>query len=1110
MDTCTALTRRVEHLEFDKVAQALEITKLKRRVKKLERRNKVRVLKLRRLQRVRTAQRVETSDETMLDDVSNQGRMITEMDKDTDVVLEDVKEVADKAKEVADAVKDVEESLSMQDDETKPAEVQDVVDVVTTAKLITEVVTASSETNTAASINITTAEAQVPAVTLTTAHAVLNKNIDWDEAIDHVKRKAKEVPVVKRYQLLKRKPQTEAQDRKNMMVYLKNVDGFKMDYFKGMSYDDIRPIFEAKFNSNRATKRQKLDEEVEELKRHLQIMPIEDNDVYTEATLLARKVPVVDYQIIELNNKPYYKIIRVDDTHQLYVSFLIFLRNFDREDLEALWSLVKERFSTTKPKNFYDDFLLVTLGAMFEKPNIHAQIWKTQRNLQGPAKVKGWKLLESCVKVKTADEKCCYWNKIEEMAKGKVELTNEVPEPPPLLKELVTNKLLKSANGESSSSKNDQLDYKLTTDIRDLLDEINPLVKNFRMVGEPHEVAALIVGDFDSTKHKRNIILQCQDGDFKRINAYTMIESERLSFNRKNDKDMRSETYSKLATLAHNKDSGVKLQGKKRFLKSEDRLDVISRVFKIKLDCLMKEIKDDHILDVFKEIDKYISSEIPNKDEDPELYQLVTDHMMHGSCNADNPSCPCTVDYKCTKKFPKQFNDLTVIDDSGYAVYKRRNDGSTIKKSGKDLHNGYIVSYNPNLQRRYQAQINVEYCNQIHYRTSSIERLLFHLKDEQHVIFDATESIDYAVVWEKTWTVMGQDVLFVERIKQNKQDKLKEQYVKLYKSLMSEQKDIYYTVMNAVDKDKGGMFVVYGYNGTRKTYVYKTMSAALHSKVEDSMCHIAADSDLAELIRKAKTDTTVAFDKVFGGKVVLFGGDFQQILPVITNRGRHDVVNATINASYIWQKCTILRLTVNMRLGSRATEFEKKEIQEFADWILDIGNGKVSGANDGMSAIVFPYNMLILETDDDEKSILAPTHEMVDIINQRMLSLLIGDEKDYESSDSVCLVDDDSNFDNSIYTTVFLNGIRMSGIPYHSIKLKIGTPIMLMCNIDQRSGLCNETRLQILRVGENIIEAKIITGASAGTICAIPRMIISLTDTKTPFKLNRRQFPIQV
>nr|GEW58879.1 hypothetical protein [Tanacetum cinerariifolium] len=233
--------------------------------------------------------------------------------------------------------------------------------------------------------------------------AELNRTIDWDKVIDHVKKKAKEDPAMKRYQALKRKPQSEAQARKNMMIYLKNVVGFKMDYFKGMSYDDIHPIFEAKFDSNvtflqktkeqieedesralkrlnetpaeKAAKRQKLDDEVEELKIHLQIVPNEDDDVYTEATPLARTVPVVGYEIINQNNKPYYKIIRADDTHQLYIIFLTLLRNIDREDLEALWSLVKERFATAKPNNFSDEFLLITLGAMFEKPDIHHYIY---------------------------------------------------------------------------------------------------------------------------------------------------------------------------------------------------------------------------------------------------------------------------------------------------------------------------------------------------------------------------------------------------------------------------------------------------------------------------------------------------------------------------------------------------------------------------------------------------------------------------------------------------------------------------------------------------------------------------------------------------------------
>nr|GEU60363.1 hypothetical protein [Tanacetum cinerariifolium] len=213
-----------------------------------------------------------------------------------------------------------------------------------------------------------------------------------------------------------------------MMIYLRNMAGFKMDYFKGMTYDDIRPIFKKKFNSNmaflvkikkqieeedsralkrisesqedKAAKKHKLDEKVRELRKHLQMVP-NDNDVYTKATPLALKVPVVDYEIHTENNKPYYKIKRANETHQLYLSFLSMLRNFDREDLEVLWQLVKERFVSSKPKNFSNDFLLTTLGAMLEKPDIQAQILRNQISVHGLAKVKSWKLLESCVTTAT-------------------------------------------------------------------------------------------------------------------------------------------------------------------------------------------------------------------------------------------------------------------------------------------------------------------------------------------------------------------------------------------------------------------------------------------------------------------------------------------------------------------------------------------------------------------------------------------------------------------------------------------------------------------------------------------------------------------------------------
>nr|GEY98889.1 hypothetical protein [Tanacetum cinerariifolium] len=198
--------------------------------------------------------------------------------------------------------------------------------------------------------------------------AELNKNINWDDVIEQGRTKEKKDNAVLRYQALKRKPQTEAQAKKNMMVYLKNMAGFKMDFFKVMRYDAIRLIFEKNFNSvvgflkkseeeleeegsralkrksesfeENAAKKQKLDEEVEELKKHLQIVSNDEDDVYTEATPLALKVPVVDYQIHTENNKPYYKIIRADGTHQLFLRFLSLLRNFDREDLEFLWQIV--------------------------------------------------------------------------------------------------------------------------------------------------------------------------------------------------------------------------------------------------------------------------------------------------------------------------------------------------------------------------------------------------------------------------------------------------------------------------------------------------------------------------------------------------------------------------------------------------------------------------------------------------------------------------------------------------------------------------------------------------------------------------------------------------
>nr|GFD08301.1 hypothetical protein [Tanacetum cinerariifolium] len=145
---------------------------------------------------------------------------------------------------------------------------------------------------------------------------------------------------------MKKRPLTENKARKNMMIYLKNTASYKLDLFKGMSYDEICPIFQARFDANmrflfksreemeeedqevlksinetpaqKAAKRRKLNEEAQEvkdLKKHLEVVDDDDDDVFTEATLLARKVPVMDYQIVLINNKPRFKIIKADETH---------------------------------------------------------------------------------------------------------------------------------------------------------------------------------------------------------------------------------------------------------------------------------------------------------------------------------------------------------------------------------------------------------------------------------------------------------------------------------------------------------------------------------------------------------------------------------------------------------------------------------------------------------------------------------------------------------------------------------------------------------------------------------------------------------------------------
>ncbi|KAK9072462.1 hypothetical protein SSX86_008896 [Deinandra increscens subsp. villosa] len=414
--------------------------------------------------------------------------------------------------------------------------------------------------------------------------------------------------------------------------------------------------------------------------------------------------------------------------------------------------------------------------------------------------------------------------------------------------------------------------------------------------------------------------------------------------------------------------------------------------------------------------------------------------------------------------------------------------------------------------------------------------------------------------------------LIIEELSYDQND-LENDFTNLFNSLTDEQRTFFDVIMTSVKDNKGGVFFVYGYGGTGKTYLWKTLSAAIRSKgeivlnvassgiasllltrgrtahsrfliplnvTEDSICRIQPESDVAHLLRKTNL---IIWDKApkvhkhafealdrtmkdilsstserncqlpFGGKVVVFGGDFRQILPVVQGGTQHDIVKASLSSSHLWRKCEVLRLTKNMRLTVGNQNSDIEATREFAQWLLDLGEGNVGGNNDELIEFVYPSILDNFKnpTFFQERAILAPKNEVVSELNDRLLSLFPGEEKEYLSSNSLCPSDYvHDNFDANLYSPDVLNGLKISGLPDHRLVLKVGVPVMLLRNIDQKSGLCNGTRLQIISLGKRVIEAELISGSNIGHRTLIPKISLTPSDKKIPFKFQRRQFPIRV
>ncbi|XP_076947742.1 uncharacterized protein LOC143619778 [Bidens hawaiensis] len=208
-------------------------------------------------------------------------------------------------------------------------------------------------------------------------------------------------------------------------------------------------------------------------------------------------------------------------------------------------------------------------------------------------------------------------------------------------------------------------------------------------------------------------------------------------------------------------------------------------------------------------------------------------------------------------------------------------------------------------------------------------------------------------------------------------------------------KNVFDRIMMAVQQNKGGVFFVYGYGGISKMYLWKTLSTAIRSK----------------------------------GKIVL-----------------------TVASSGI----ASLLLTGGHTTHSRYSE------------------GNVGGPNDGVATIDIVDNLLIKDFVDpiskpfdfvyhdilqnhenqyyfQDRTILAPTNEIADEINDSLLKVFSGDKVEYLSSDTICSSEYINGMvDVALYSPELLNGLRISALPNHKLVLKVGVPVMLLRNLNQK------------------------------------------------------------
>ncbi|XP_019175422.1 PREDICTED: uncharacterized protein LOC109170687, partial [Ipomoea nil] len=473
---------------------------------------------------------------------------------------------------------------------------------------------------------------------------------------------------------------------------------------------------------------------------------------------------------------------------------------------------------------------------------------------------------------------------------------------------------------------------------------------------------------------------------------------------------------------------------------------------------------------------------------------------------------------RCSKHFPKRFVDSSTFDDNGYPVYRRRDNGSVVTKNGIALDNRYVVPHNRYLLLKYKAHINVEWCNQ----SRSIKYLFKYVNkghdrvtaefyktgnddengkavDEINMYYDYDDAVENIVnrptiaqsmflEWfEANKTYPGaRELTYVEMPTRFvwKKDLRKWQPRKKGFSIGR----IFY-----VPPATGEIFYLRGLVDDDNEYVDAIDEASHWASAEQlrrlfvtilmSSCMGKTGNSLARRLATSirrcpiQYPYTTAEQRLIQEELSYDRGEQekenQELVRQLTDEQRA-IYNEVLTDVDCQQGGlffvsgyggTVLRLTKNLRLKSVQSESECKEIEEFAKWIANIGDGMIGCQLDGESEITIPEDLL-LKCEDD------PIATIVDSTFPNFLGLA-----------DLSYLNHNANVDMlaDLHTPEFLNALRCSGVPNHALTLKVGSPVMLLRNIDHTLGLCNGTRLIVTRLADHVLEGQIMCGTNAGT-----------------------------